>query len=84
MNSSHFSPKLKLLKGEFSTIIGLNCSDFISWCRRDKVFDLKLPVLFVRANKLFNNDLSFRFSPKEADFGLSIEVIDYKKLVPSS
>jgi hypothetical protein len=84
VNPSHFGPILKLLEGEFSAIIGLNSSDFIPWCRCNKVFDLILPVPFVRANKLFDDDLSFRFGLEEADFGLSIEVIDYEKPVSSS
>jgi hypothetical protein len=51
--------------------------------RCDKVLDLTLPIPFVRADKLLNSYLSFRFSPKEADLGLSIEVIDHEKLVSS-
>ena len=51
--------------------------------RCDKVLDLTLPIPFVRANKLLDSYLSFQFGSEEANFGLSIEVIDYKKLVSS-
>ena len=88
VNSSHFSPVLELLKGEFSAIISLNSSNFIPWlwklCGSDEVLDLTFPVLFVGAEKLLNSYLSFRLGPKEADLGPSIEVIDHKKLVSSS
>jgi hypothetical protein len=88
VNSSHFGPILKLLEGEFSTIIGLNSTNFIPrlwiFSRSDKVLYLTFPILFVRAKKLLDDYLSFRFSPKEAYLGLSIVVIDYKKLVSSS
>ena len=84
VNPSHFGPILELLEGEFSAIIGLNSSDFIPWSRCKKVFDLACAVLFVRADKLFDDYLSFRFGSEEADFGLSIEVIYHKKPVSSS
>jgi hypothetical protein len=84
VNSSYFGLILKLLKGEFSAIISLNSTNFIPWFRGNKVLNLIFPILFVRAKKLLNSYLSFRLSPKKADFGLSIEVIDYKKLVSST
>ena len=91
VNSSHFCPILELLEGEFSAIIGLNSSDFIS-CPRDtfinlsrcdEFLDLTLPIPFVRANKLLDSYLSLRFGPKKADLGPSIEVIDHEKPVSS-
>jgi hypothetical protein len=84
VHSSYFGLILKLLKGKFSAIISLKSTNFIPRFRGNKVLNLTFPILFVRAKKLPNNYLSFRFSPKEADFGLSIEVIDHKKLVSSS
>jgi hypothetical protein len=83
VNSSHFDPILKLLEGEFSTIVCLNSSNFIPRFRSNKVLDLTFPILFVRAEKLLDDYLSFRFGPKEAYLGLSIEVIDHEKLVSS-
>src|SRR4051794_20810280 len=84
VNSSYFGPILKLLEGEFSTIICLNSSNFIPRFRGNEVPDLTFPILFVRAEKLLDDYLSFRFGPKEAYLGLSIEVIDHEKPVSSS